>query len=93
MKDEDIEKLVNLIRKFRDYFTSPESKKSAPKVDTLSKNVPAYTWEEWADVKENLPKKVSEDDIRIFVNGSAKNGFVLTTQGIHIHNIAGDPIL
>lgn len=80
LKDEDIEKLVKLMRKCREYFTSQKNSAS-PKVET-TKNLPVETgtstnWEDWADEKnptvkspvkvETLVKEISDEDIKNFV--------------------------
>lgn len=147
LKDEDIQKLVQVIRKCRDYFTTQPAKNSvSPKVEKSTENFPT-TWEEWADEKNisnNSQQKNDAKDVESFLSrlmgkykfdshiyyfvdkdkksqkkfkadldsyvklksdsekpliccdatifGSAKDGFVLTTKGIHIHNIGqSDP--
>ena len=72
LKDEDIEKLVNVIRKCRDYFTSQKNS-APPKIEKPAENLPvetADTWDELADKKAapSTPiKKVDNGDIKNFV--------------------------
>ena len=72
LKDEDIEKLLKVIRKCRDYFTSQKNS-APPKIEKPAENLPvetADTWDEWADKKAapSTPiKKVDNGDIKNFV--------------------------
>ena len=83
MKDEDIEKLVKVIRECRDYFTAQPPKNPAPPKVETDKNLSvetetSSTWEEWAGEKNNTPEKVpakfdstiiknATDDVKNFV--------------------------
>ena len=62
LKDEDIEKLVKVIRKCREYFTTQKNS-TTPKVETV-KNLPVetetpLTLEDWANEKNNPAEKLS----------------------------------